>query len=222
MLHPFLMVTVLYIIFSNIFSRFVENYSAYIICGILVWQFYAQSTARGSRVLYENAGIIKKAYMPLSVFPLSAVLSAAINLMLALVSGVAFMLVVGVPISSNILLLPLCLMLLIMLSLGVSLVLSTVSIYFPDILHMYEVALLVLMYLSAIFYPISIVPETFQIWIELNPVYHFVSLVRSCIYGDSFTSFLYYFLTCSAISVPIVVLGLTVHYRNKTDIIYYL
>lgn len=221
MLHPFLMVVVLYTVFSQIFGRQVDNYGAYVVVGVLVWQLYSQSTSRATRIFIENSGIIKKAYVPLSVFPLALVLSASINFSLALTPALVVLIVANAPITVLLMWLPVCLLVTILFVYGIALILATLSIYFQDVIHIYEVLLLMLMYLSAIFYPLSIIPEELQPLLELNPVFHFISLYRACIY-ESEIHFYYYLLTTSAIASIFLVIGFIVYTRNKNEIVYHL
>jgi ABC-2 type transport system permease protein len=70
-------------------------------------------------------------------------------------------------------------------SLGVGLLLSTVGIYFADIVEMYAILLTAWMYLTPIIYPLSILPEWVQGWLQFNPMVHLVEIFRSFVfYGE--------------------------------------
>ena len=67
---------------------------------------------------------------------------------------------------------------------GVSLILSTLTVFFHDTKYIYEVVLLAMMYMTPVFFPESIVPERFRIIFELNPMYYFISVFRGVLYMD--------------------------------------
>ena len=74
--------------------------------------------------------------------------------------------------------------LLIFLILGIGLILAVCNTYFSDIGHLYNVFALILMYASALFYPIEIVPAKVQIVFTLNPLYSAITCFREAVvYG---------------------------------------
>jgi lipopolysaccharide transport system permease protein len=66
---------------------------------------------------------------------------------------------------------------------GAGLILAVCNTYFSDIGYLYNVFTLVLLYASAMFYPIEIVPAKVQVIFTLNPVYCAMSCFRQCVYG---------------------------------------
>jgi ABC-2 type transport system permease protein len=68
-----------------------------------------------------------------------------------------------------------------MFTLGIALVISTLAIFFVDIVDMYGILLSVWFYLTPIIYPLEIVPEKFSFLIQLNPMYYMVDLFRQLI-----------------------------------------
>jgi ABC-2 type transport system permease protein len=72
--------------------------------------------------------------------------------------------------------------------LGVSLALATVAVFFNDILYIYQVLLIALMFLTPIFYPASIVPDRYVPILKLNPMYYFVECFRLPIYEGTVPS----------------------------------
>lgn len=74
--------------------------------------------------------------------------------------------------------------LLVMLIFGVGLILAVCNTYFTDVGHLYNVFALILMYASALFYPMEIVPVTVQKIFTLNPIYSAIVSFRECVvYG---------------------------------------
>ena len=78
--------------------------------------------------------------------------------------------------------------LLLLFSIGISMFLSTLYVFFGDIKHLYGILLNLLMYLSAIFYPVTALPETMQHIVSENPMYCYITATRECMMYGNFPS----------------------------------
>jgi len=179
MLQPLLTMIVLTLVFSSIFQFSNSEYALYVLSGIIVWGFFAQSTAAATGDLLWSGGLISKVPVPKSVFAVSAVGIALINLFLALLVYVLIAFVLGIHLQSAVLLLPIPIVLLGLFGLGVGLVVSAGAVYFPDVLPTYEILLVVWMYLTPVIYPIEILPESVQNLIRFNPLFHLMQPFRA-------------------------------------------
>ena len=127
-------------------------------------------------------------YVPRTAFAISSVGTGIVNLLLSMVILFGVMLVVGVPITWVSLLTFVPITLASMFSLGVSLLISSVGIYFNDVVQMYRILMTAWMYATPIIYQIDILPEYAQRLMMFNPMYHYVELFRHTTYlGELFT-----------------------------------
>jgi ABC-type polysaccharide/polyol phosphate export permease len=177
MLNPLGMMIVLSIVFSQLFSS-IESYPAYILSGLVAWNFFAQSTNASMSGLVWGGSLIQRIYIPRTAFGVSAVGTALVNLMLSLVPLLLVMLVTRTTINFAILFLPVSIFFLACFALGIGLILSTMAVYFPDVAEMYQIILLAWMYLTPIIYPEEIIPPNFHFIFYLNPMYYLVKLFR--------------------------------------------
>ncbi|HIJ59047.1 MAG TPA: ABC transporter permease [Nitrospirae bacterium] len=219
MLNPLLMMFILNIIFSELFKFSAKNYTAYLITGIVFWNFYSQSTSIAVSSFVNNANLIKKIYLPKSLFPLSVVCSAMVNLIFSLVPLFFIIFLSKANISPYIVLLPVIIMLSIIFVYGVSLIIATFMVFFHDIKQIYEVVVFALMYMTPVFYPIDIVPEKYRFIVEINPLTHFINLFRYTIYEETTLSY-DKLLTVTIISLFMCLLGLVIYSRFKDKIVY--
>jgi len=221
MLDPLLMMIVFYAVFVGIFGRTLYNYTAYVISGITMWQLFAQGTKISSMTLISNRNLITKLYMPKSIFPLSVVVSSFVHFLFALVPLLLVIILSGTSISANVLFIPAVVLLIFFFSLGISFAVSTIAVFFHDAVYIYDVLLLAWMYLSAIFYPVSILPEKLQFLMSFNPVYHYIVLFRGCLYDNniSLSEHMLYGLIFSLISFS---LGWIIYIKNRERIVFYL
>jgi len=186
MLNPLGMMIVLSIAFSQIFKD-IQGYPAYILSGLVVWQFFSQTTTAAMVNLVWGGGLLHRIYLPRTAFALAAILTGLVNLLIAIVPLILVMLIIGLPIRLSIVFIPIPILFLAAFALGLGLLLSTMAVYFPDVAEMYQIFLTAWMYLTPIFYPESILPENIAWFItRLNPVYHLVRLFRACIYEGRF------------------------------------
>jgi homopolymeric O-antigen transport system permease protein len=221
MLDPLLMMLIFYVIFSRIFGGAVGNYTAYVMSGIIMWQLFAQGTKVSSMAFISNTNLINKLYLPKSIFPVAVVASSLTHFIFSLVPLFAIIIFSGTHPSYYIALLPITIALIFIFSVGVSLAISTLTVFFHDVSYIYDVLLMGWMYVSAIFYPVSIVPQKLQILMSLNPIYHYISLFRACIY-DSTTPVAEHIVLGAAFAILAFGGGWTIYYKNKDRIVFYL
>ncbi|MFR1474270.1 MAG: ABC transporter permease [Hydrogeniiclostridium mannosilyticum] len=90
-------------------------------------------------------------------------------------------LVTGAPVTPYLLLIPVPLILLLIFTTGLSLALSITGVFFRDMTHLYSIITTVWMYATPIFYPISIIPQQYRFIWDLNPLYHYITMMRDLV-----------------------------------------
>ncbi|HXX81205.1 MAG TPA: ABC transporter permease [Thermodesulfovibrionales bacterium] len=221
MLDPLLMLLVFYALFVGLFGRSVGNYSAYVMSGLIMWQFFSQGTKVASLAFLQNRNLINKIYLPKAIFPLSVVASSLVHFIFALVPLFIILLLSGAKLGFNLALLPCVVGIVFVFSLGIALSVATLAVFFHDVIYIYDVVLLGWMYLSAIFYPVSILPEKLQLFMSLNPLYHFISLFRAGLY-DPVLLTTEHVLSGVAFALLSFFIGWGIYYGNRDRIIFYL
>ncbi|MBP6823155.1 MAG: ABC transporter permease [Acidobacteria bacterium] len=179
MLNPLLMMLVLTFIFSNIFRFQLPHYATYALSGLALWNFFAQTTTGAMSELIWGSSLMHRIYLPRSIFAISALGTSLVNLVLTLIPLFVVMLITGTPLRPALLILPLPIILTAMFALGVALILSRVAAFFADVLEMYQILLMVWMYLTPIIYPKEIIPERLRWLFNLNPLYHLIEIFRA-------------------------------------------
>jgi ABC-2 type transport system permease protein len=181
MLNPLGMMIVLTVVFSQIFKT-VEGYAAYVLSGLVVWTFFSQSTSNTIGALAWGGDFFRRIYVPPSIFAITSIGTGLVNLMFAMVPLLLVMLVTSVPIRWTILLSVIPVFFLAMFALAVGLLISSIAIYFPDIVEMYQILLMAWMYLTPILYPLNVLPESIRKFVLFNPMSHLINLFRITIY----------------------------------------
>lgn len=182
LLNPLLNTLVLTIAFSQLLRFQIENYAIYLLVGLLIWNFFSQTTTHAMNTLVWGSSLIKRIYVPRTIFAVSVLGNGLVNFCLSLIPLALIMFVLGHRFSLTLLLIPLALLILMMFTLGITLLISTMAVFFVDVIDIYGVLLSAWLYLTPIIYPIEIVPERFAMLLRLNPMYYIVGLFRSLIF----------------------------------------
>ena len=182
--NPLLIMLIFTAIFSMLFGRNIENFPVYFLSGRLMYDFFNSATKGSMRSIKRNASLLKKIYVPKYMFSVSAVCYEFINFLISFAILFAVMIITHAEFHTTTVFAILPIGLLVILIFGVGLILAVCNTYFSDVGYLYDVFGLILMYASALFYPIEIVPAFVQTVFTLNPVYSAISCFRECVvYG---------------------------------------
>ncbi len=182
MLNPLGMMVILTIVFSQLFKS-VPGYPAYVLSGLVAWNFFSQGTAAAMFQMVWGSSLLQRIYLPRTTFVVSAIGTALVNLVLSLVPLALVVVLVRIPIRLTLLFVPVPVLLLAAFTLGLGLLFSAWAIYFPDVSEMYQVALVGWLYLTPVIYPEEVIPATYRFWLfHLNPMYYLIKVFRLPIY----------------------------------------
>ena len=221
LLNPLMMMTIMTMIFSQIFRFDIPNYPLYLICGQTLWTFFNESTSQAMYSVLTNGALLKKVYIPKYIFPVSRVLSSFVTMSFSLVAIVIVLVATRTPIYWSVLLFPIPLFFLLVFSIGVGMVLSALSVYFRDVVHLYSVVTLAWMYLTPIFYSLDIVPRKVAFLIQCNPMYHYITFFRELLlYGN--VPGIAIWLFCIISSFVMLGLGIFIFKKMQRNFILYL
>jgi len=214
MLNPLGTMLILSLVFSNLFNA-EGSYPVYILSGILAWNFFAQGTNAAMSGLMWGSGLMKQIYVPRTIFGVSAIGTALVNQLLSLVPLFIVILTTRSPLFVTLFFLPVPIILLAFFTLGIGLILSTLSTYFPDVSEMYQILLTAWMYLTPIIYPETIIPENLIRVFRFNPMYHMVKMFRLSVY-EGRLPLMTEFLPALGWAVGMLVLG-WIFFTSKSD-----
>ena len=192
-----------------------ERYPIFVLSGLILWNFFAATTIISINDLVWGGDLFHRIYMPRTIFAASSTGSGLLNLVLALVPLMIIMLGTGVVPSLAMLFLPVAILFMAMFTLGVSLFISALAVYFADILDIHQIVLSAWMYLTPIIYPIEIVPSEYRWLFNLNPMYHLLACFRSPVYAGVLPSGDH--VLVAAISAIVVLFGGWWFFANRAD-----
>lgn len=178
---PLLMFGIYYTVFTQIVTLGgdIPNYPALLLMNIMLFQFFAEATSTSVQSVVARENLVRKMQFPRMVIPLSVVLTALMNLAVNMVAVLVFVLANGVPVRATWLLLPLALIPLIMLTVGVSMILSAAYVKYRDVLPIWGVVAQALFYASPILYTVGTASnEAIRNILHFNPLTGILEGVR--------------------------------------------
>ena len=184
-LNPLLIMSVMALVFSTMFNRPIKEFSVYLFCGQLLFNFMNSCTHQSIFSITSNAPLLKKTYIPKYIFTVAKITSGMVDLCFSLGALVIVMLVVGAPFAWTNLLFPLVILQLYVFCVGLGLFLSQANVFFRDIQYIYNAVTTAWMYLTPIFYEIKLLEKLpWLLWIvkHCNPMYFYVAQFRDLIY----------------------------------------
>lgn len=220
-LNPLMMMMILTVVFSTVFRNDIPNFPVYFLTGQLIFNAFSEATNTAMSSVISNSALIKKVYFPKYILPVSKAGAAFVNFVLSLIALVVVLALTRAPISWAILLLPLPLLYLLLISTGVGLFLSALAVRFRDIVHLYGVVLTALMYLTPIFYPITILPDAARQIVSFNPIFHILEMFRCVVMYGTVPS-LKANLVCMGFSIIALCVGMLTFKKNQDQFILYL
>jgi len=182
-INPLLQIAVYALIFPLIIKNDIPNYTVFMVCGLIPWNFFASVINRTSFTMVENGNILKKVYFPREILPLSVVTSETVNFLISTLIILGFTLAYGMKPSVYLLLYPIIVLVQYVLLIGISLIVSSVTVYFRDLQHFIGVFLQLLFYATPIVYSMETIPESFRWILKLNPMTYIIEAFRDIFYN---------------------------------------
>ncbi len=220
-LSPLLQLLVMRTVFTEILGRNSPLYSTYLFSGLIVFNYYTESTHGSMGALSSNKDIISKINVPKYLFLLSRNVSSLINFLIILVVYLVFIVIDGAKLHWGLFCLAYPVFLLPLFCIGVGMVLSALQIFFQDTRYLYNIFIILLRYMSAIFYYIDRFPASTQRYFLINPVYSFIKYFRVVVIESTIPSFSYHMLLL-LYTVLALGAGAVVYKKNNRKFPYYL
>ncbi len=185
--NPILMLVVYTFVFSVVFkarwgSGGEESQATFAIAvfvGMIVHGLFAEMANRAPVLILSNVNYVKKVIFPLEILPVVGLGAALFHTLISLGVLLAAILLINGSLAWTAIFFPLIILPLLIATLGVAWFLASLGVFVRDVGQTVGIFTTVLMFLSPVFYPISALPEKFQIWLMLNPLTFIIEQSRS-------------------------------------------
>lgn len=187
---PMMMFGILYVIFDQLFKigKGTDNFVLQLLIAIVLWTFFQEATSAAMNSIASNGNMIRKAYFPRAILVVAATLTSLITFLI----NMALIVIIATPLGKldlgwRSLLAPLFLLELYALVLGVSLLLSALFVFYRDMGHIWEIAMQLLIYGSAVMFPLSLLDNhpTLKAALLANPIAQIIEDIRHALVSTS-------------------------------------
>lgn len=165
----------------------ISNYPLFLFCGLLPWTWFATSLTESSNVLISGGNLIKKVMFPAEILPIVTVLSNLVHFLLGLPILVAFLIYFDAPLQvSELIWFPVVILVQLLLSVGLALILSALTVHFRDIKDILANLMTLWFFATPIIYYWKFAPEQIRRFLDLNPFTHLAISYQEILYfpGD--------------------------------------
>jgi lipopolysaccharide transport system permease protein len=222
-LSPLLMLAVYVFVFGFVFkSRFgVEHsenafdFGLALFCGLNLFNLFSEVAIRSPTLILHYPNFVKKVVFPLEILPLVATGTAVFHCLIAFIPLAIGLAVAHQQIPFTLLYLFLFMVPLVFLTCGASWILASAGVFFRDVQPVLTAAITILMFMSAVFFPLKAVPEHWRVWIGLNPMVHLIEGARGAIIWGAIPDWRTYFVLLAG-GLAALLLGYFVFDRSKS------
>ena len=177
--NPLLLLVIYTVVFTVVLPGVhppeLEPYAVFMFCGILPWTWFSSSLLESSNVLVAGGNLIKKVLFPAEVLPIVTVLAGLVHFCLGLPILAAFLIYYRVPVTpTDLLWLPLIVAIQLVLTVGLALLVSALTVHFRDVRDLLANLLTLWFFATPIIYPMTQAPERVRRLLNLNPFTHLV------------------------------------------------
>lgn len=219
-LQPLLSTGVFTIFFGRLAKIPSENlpYELFVFIGLVFWTFFANALTQSSNSLVEHSQIIKKIYFPKEILPLSYVATSFVDFFINFLMILFLLLIFGyTPSPLTILLVPVCVLITATLAGGLGLYLAALNIKYRDVRYILPFFIQILLFLTPVIYPSSIVRDSLRYIFAINPMTGVIETMRKLLTGSQGVD--YFLLLISAGSAIIVFILGNLYYRSTEKLI---
>lgn len=220
LLNPMLLMLVLSVVFSTIMKINIPHYPIFLLSVLLPWTFFAQSLSYAVESIVGNADLIKKVRVAKLVFPVAAVISNLINLLLSMIPLALIVLVMRHPFHVTWLYLPVPLLALTIFTLGATFFFAAANVYYRDVAHILQILLQAWFYVTPIIFSIDFFPQHYRWIFKLNPIQFVLNGFRLSVYYGLLP-------TPQSIAVSFICafaalfIGFSIFHRHQNDFVFY-
>ncbi len=217
---PLMNLVIMWLVFSKLLGGNINHYVIYLFAGQLVFSYFADATNLGMTSLVSNAGIFTKVNVPKYLFLFSQNVSTLINFGLTLIIFFIFVALEGLPFTGKFILLLYPIICLVIFNLGMGLILSALYVFFRDMQYLWGIATQLIMWMSAIFYPIDNFGDAVRNLFLLNPLYLFIRYFRKIVIDASIPSVQFHLLMLADALIAFAI-GAWMYKKYNTEFLYY-
>jgi lipopolysaccharide transport system permease protein len=178
MLNPLIM-TAVYTLVFQFFLRFnIPDYSAFLFCALLPYNWFSESLNSGTNVILDRPGFIRDAVFPSQILPVCVIATSMMNYVFAIPILFIVLVIFKITLGWALFSLPIIMFVQFVFTLGIVFILATYNVFFRDLRYIVQNILMALFFVTPIMYDVITIPERFQIILKINPLTQIIYCYR--------------------------------------------
>ena len=178
-IEPVLYMTVFYVVFGLLFQRGGGvDFIPFLLCGLTVWKWFDSTVRTGANSIRANSGLMRQVYLPKILFPTITILQNSLKFIIILTLLLIFLQIYGMGVGITYLALPVLILVQLIFISACTYILAALVPFLPDIAQFIGNGLVMLMFMSGIFFSGESVPPAYQPYFYLNPMANLVESYR--------------------------------------------
>lgn len=219
-IHPLFYLLIFNFVFSKAFSQ-IENYSLFVLSGLIFWVYFSGSCNQLSQTFIRNSHLIKSLQVKKLLYSYSEQLTELVSFLAGFVLFFFLMLYLNLPINVTFFYILPIIALFSVFTFSVGLILGSLNVFFRDVGILWSTLNPALFYITPIAYNIDIIPDTYVFYFKLNPLYHFLYIIRNVLH-EGHAPEIRHSMYCIAITLVTCVVALFIYRKTKNGFISHL
>ncbi|MDD5560769.1 MAG: ABC transporter permease [Candidatus Omnitrophica bacterium] len=220
-INPLLLMIAINFVFTNLMKTGIKNFPSYVLSALLPFFFFVNSLTESTTSMEKNKGILNQFIIVREIIPIAVVCANFMNFLFGFIIILPFFAVINMDILRYIWLLPAAILLHFIFTLGACLLFSIVNVYCKDLAYLLNIGVMLLFWMTPIFYSAEVIPLGLRWIVWLNPASSFAVIYRSLLYSGSPGS-LYCWVLAAVSSFISISIGYYVFIKRETDILKYI
>lgn len=177
-LEPILSMSVYYVVFGLLFQRGTDDFVAFLLVGLVVWQWFGNSVKHGMSAIHSNGPLMTHVDLPKEVFPSIDMAMDFVKFGFVFLLLLVYLWITGYGISPAYMALPVVMLVQLMLIAACTYLAASIVPFFPDLKFLIDVLLQLVFFVSGIFFSGASIPEKYQAYYYLNPMANLIDAYR--------------------------------------------
>lgn len=215
---PLILAVSINFIFTNVFKVGIENFTLFVLSGIVPWLLFANAINEATESFIVNFSVLRQAIFPREFVPIASIISNFLSFLIGLLILLPFFIISNPKVFSVLPFLLIVLFLYLFFLIGLAMIFSSLNVFFRDMSHLLAIGLMVWFWVTPIFYSLDMLPTSFR-WICLsNPVTYYVVSYRLILFEARPLSFLI-ILILFFISLMSLIVGYMFFLKNENNLL---
>ena len=218
LLNPLLYIATYWVVFTLFIKMGMQHYVLFLIPGFLAWNFTLTALITSSESIIQSRYLITKIAFPNEILPLTSVGIPLLDYLISMIIYIVIILIIpGISyLPYEIFLFPCIVFIQILITIGLALIVSTISVYFRDIPKLVQIGGTILFFLTPVLYPVTFIPEKYQGIVMMNPIAQVIVYYQDIFYYSRFPD-IYYLVGTFVFSVLIFFTGFGIFNKYKSS-----